>query len=296
MTLSNAFISLNDIINNFLISYTGPGKLIPDAKRTEVVFHARRCLQEFAYETLKSRMNVSTNFVNNSTNTYGTSAVPSDSIVFTSLLRTQFIQLPGYVNSVSYDFEQAVGPIGTYSGFDDTEGLYNFKVVVYYDAAYDTNLINITVTGQTYGYPNIYSIGQGMAVRWGDEDQYVISVQVATLSNGTEVPSIPMTRVYTPIPANKDTYYVDTVSNQIIVNPALNGYGNTLNYLSNGLTTDESAAIPKLAEEALYACMIYAILANRENTNPNTLQRLLMEKVDKLEKSKSRLVFTSFTS
>ena len=54
-TLSNAFISLNDIINNFLISYTGPGKLIPDAVRTEVIFHARRCLQEFAYETLKSQ-------------------------------------------------------------------------------------------------------------------------------------------------------------------------------------------------------------------------------------------------
>ena len=27
------------------------------------------------------------------------------------------------------------------------------------------------------------------------------------------------------------------------------------------LLTDESAAIPKLAEEAMYACMVYAILA-----------------------------------
>ena len=54
-TLSNAFITLNDVINNFLISYTGIGKLIPDAIRTEVVFHARRCLQEFAYETIKSQ-------------------------------------------------------------------------------------------------------------------------------------------------------------------------------------------------------------------------------------------------
>jgi len=51
--LINAFISLNDIINNFLISYTGPGRMIPDADRTEVILHARRCLQEFAFETLK---------------------------------------------------------------------------------------------------------------------------------------------------------------------------------------------------------------------------------------------------
>ena len=68
-----------------------------------------------------------------------------------------------------------------------------------------------------------------------------------------------------------------------------------LTYLSNALTTDESAAIPKLAEEALYACMVYAILANREKTNPNLLQRLLIEKIDKLERSKSRLIFTNFS-
>ena len=54
-TISNAFISVNDIVNNFIISYTGPGKIIPDSKRTEVIFHARRCLQEFAYETIKSQ-------------------------------------------------------------------------------------------------------------------------------------------------------------------------------------------------------------------------------------------------
>jgi hypothetical protein len=68
-----------------------------------------------------------------------------------------------------------------------------------------------------------------------------------------------------------------------------------LTYLSNSLTTDESAAIPKLAEEALYACIVYAILANREKTDPNLLQRLLIEKIDKLERSKSRLIFTNFS-
>ena len=69
-----------------------------------------------------------------------------------------------------------------------------------------------------------------------------------------------------------------------------------ITYLSNSLTNDESAAIPKLAEEAMYGCMVYSILANRENTNPNLLQRLLIEKIDKLERSKSRLVLTNFSS
>ena len=191
-TLTNAFISLNDIINNFIISYTGPGKLIPDSNRTEVVFHARRCLQEFAYETLKSQFIVDLLTV---PNTY---TLPAD-----------------FVSVISVDVGSTT-PI-TYTQVKDTPATQQFSI------DYDTKIMSF------------------FAGDVGDADL-------------------------------------------------------KLKYLSNALTTDESAAIPKLAEEALYACMVYAILANRENTNPNTLQRLLIEKIDKLERSKSRLIFTNFSS
>ena len=51
---SYEYTKLDDIINNFLIAYVGPGKLIPSVKRTDVIFHAKRGLQEFSYDTLKS--------------------------------------------------------------------------------------------------------------------------------------------------------------------------------------------------------------------------------------------------
>ena len=188
--LTNAFISLNDIINNFLISYTGPGKLIPDAKRTEVVFHARRCLQEFAYETLKS----------------------------------QFTEGPTVI--------VALTPVDLPTDF--------------------VAIISVTNDGSATN---------------------------------------PLVLSSTSTPATCE-YYINYTNKTITYGYAGNA---NLTYLSNALTTDESAAIPKLAEEALYSCMVYAILANRENTNPNTLQRLLIEKIDKLERSKSRLIFTNFT-
>ena len=187
-TSTNAFISLNDVINNFIISYTGPGKLIPDSKRTEVVFHARRCLQEFAYETLKSQF------------TTTAAALPA-----TYTLPTDFV-----------------------------------------------SVIDIKVGGTAY----------------------------------TEVASSPAATQYS----------IDYATKTVTFNAGNVGTANfILTYLSNSLTNDETAAIPKLAEEALYSCMVYAILANRENTNPNLLQRLLIEKIDKLERSKSRLVFTNFS-
>ena len=190
--ISNAFISVNDIVNNFIISYTGPGKIIPDSKRTEVIFHARRCLQEFAYETIKSQFT-------------------KDSAV------TANVALP-----LPTDFVAVISAIN--DGFSTTVKL----------------------------------------------------TEVSTLAN----------------PLGTGNFFIDYVAKTIVYGDTGNA---TLTYLSNALTTDESAAIPKLAEEAMYVCMVYAILSNRGNTDLNTLQRLLIEKTDKLERAKSRLVFTNFS-
>jgi hypothetical protein len=51
---SYQFISLNHVINNFMIAYVGEGKIIPKIKRTDVLFHAQRALQELSYDTFKS--------------------------------------------------------------------------------------------------------------------------------------------------------------------------------------------------------------------------------------------------
>jgi hypothetical protein len=211
-TLTSAFISLNDVINNFLIAYTGPGKMIPDAKRTEVIFHARRCLQEFAYDTLKAQFSEDFNLSN--------SAVPGDG--------------------------QSANP---------------FKQPA--------------------------------------DNVSVISIKRSAAAGGTTA-TVSMTEVATAaLIVNNDQYFIDYTAKTVLFNAALadvaNGYFISYTYLSNALTTDENAAIPKLAEEALYACMIYSIMSNRDNPDPNTLQRLLISKIALLDLSKSRLVFTNFT-
>jgi len=309
MVLSNAFISLNDIINNFLISYTGPGKLIPDAKRTEVVFHARRCLQEFAYETLKSQMNTTgttTAYVAGSAGppivprVYPYYPLPSDFVATISLTRSPLIPsatLAGPV-AITSNFglfsctavtEITIGGTVTISGTDSgsgsISGYINGTPKTYYVIATNANFTSFQLS-ETLG-------GPGVVTTTGSTTGLTFSL-VNT--------SVPMTQVYTPFPSTgtasdtKTEYYIDYVLDRIYFGLSISQFNIAYNYLSNALTTDETASIPKLAEQALYACMIYAILANRENTNPNVLQRLLMEKVAMLEKSKSRLVFTSFTS
>ena len=47
-------ISINDIINNFMVSYVGDDKIINRVKKSDVAFHAQRGIQELSYDTLKS--------------------------------------------------------------------------------------------------------------------------------------------------------------------------------------------------------------------------------------------------
>jgi hypothetical protein len=51
---SYEYVTLEDIVTNFMIAYVGNGKLISSVKKTDVIFHTKRGLQEFSYDTLKS--------------------------------------------------------------------------------------------------------------------------------------------------------------------------------------------------------------------------------------------------
>ena len=48
------FVSLTDIINQFILVYVGEDKIISKAKRLDVAFHAQRALAELSFDTLKS--------------------------------------------------------------------------------------------------------------------------------------------------------------------------------------------------------------------------------------------------
>ena len=48
------FVSIKDIINQFMITYVGEEKLITRARKIDVAFHAQRGLAEFSFDTFKS--------------------------------------------------------------------------------------------------------------------------------------------------------------------------------------------------------------------------------------------------
>ena len=289
-TLTSAFISLNDIINNFLIAYTGPGKMVPDAKRTEVIFHARRCLQEFAYDTLKSQFSTTANLVLDAGGDVKFPQ-PTDSVAIIKVVRSA-----NNPPSQASTLEQA-GSLYTPGNIYDT-------LITTRDSGSGITVRVDTVTGgaavgpiATYTIMNPgtgYSIGDIVGLVDIGGTGLNGQIKITALDFFT-VPMTEVARVVaTPITSLTE-YSVDYATRELFFADALAGFAVEYTYLSNALTTDESAAIPKLAEEALYACMIYSIMSNRDNPDPNMLQRLLISKIALLDLSKSRLVFTNFT-
>ncbi len=47
---SYQYVSLADIVNNFLVAYVGDGKIIDHATKQDILFHSKRAIQEFSYD------------------------------------------------------------------------------------------------------------------------------------------------------------------------------------------------------------------------------------------------------
>ena len=62
-----------------------------------------------------------------------------------------------------------------------------------------------------------------------------------------------------------------------------------LEYISDGLAYDLDTRVPKMAEEAMYAYILHAIVGTRINQPEYLVQRLRQEKSAKLRNAKIRL-------
>ena len=50
---SYQYVSLKNIVNNFELMYVGNDKLINNVERYNILFHAKRAIQELNYDSLK---------------------------------------------------------------------------------------------------------------------------------------------------------------------------------------------------------------------------------------------------
>ena len=262
-----AYITIGDIIDNFMVGYVGDGKLIQTCKKSDVVFHVKRGMQEFSYDTLKS--------VKSQELTVPSSLaviLPQDYVNYVRIssidtLGVKRIIYPANNLTISpYEMplqDNAGQPTQDNFG-ENLEGdsITSERWRTANDALINGRFRNPNFEGFFDYYDGSWGLGGYYGRRYGQDP---VTSQINGWFNMNE--------------REGKIAFSSNLANKLIV----------LEYISDGLAYDEDTRIPKMAEEALYAHIIYSILSTRINVQEYIVQRFKRERSAKLRNAKIRL-------
>ena len=260
---SYEYTSLNDIINNFIVAYVGEDKLITKINRTDVIFHAKRGLQEFSYDTLKSIKSQELTIPNSLS-----VPIPQD---YVNYVRCSWIDGSG-VQHIIYPVNNLTSspftlPIQDEAGvpiqnsFENNLQAEQSITEQRWNQNSDNNITGELDTNDT----NLYS-QDWWKLAYGQ--RYGLDPQLSQMNGWFQINE--RTGSFT---------FSSGLANKIIV----------LEYISDGLAYDLDSKVPKMAEDALYAHINHSILATRSNVQEYIVQRYQRERSAKLRNAKIRL-------
>jgi len=256
------YIKLKDIINNFMMSYVGQDKVIPRIKRTDVVYHAKRGIQEFAYDI--SRV---------------------EKIQEVEVPDTLSIVMPkDFVNYVQIS---RVDSLGVEHPLIPARFTSNPHQSILQDDEYK------------YLYDNDDSVLTGspeISKRFRDADQ----VRLTGLIENDDDFDIDRMRerimefggrfgLVPELTQKNGTYLIDEANGIINFSADLVSTIVTIKYISDGLGTDDEMQIHKLAEDAIYKYIIHAVASTRTNFPEYLVMRFKKEKFAAMRTAKLRL-------
>ena len=248
------FISLQDIVDQFMIAYVGEDKIISKIKKPDVLFHAQRALQEFSFDTLKSIKALEIEVPNTVK-----MALPQDYVNYSKITR-----------SGSDGIERVLYPTSKTSN--------PFAIQQEDDGSYKYSGQNLLYQPSPDTWSNYKSNGSADAT---SDDQEASDWIVD--SRGRRYGLDPQHA------QRNGTFYVDYGTGYIHFSPSLVGETIVLHYISDGLGTDEEMVVHKFAEEAMYKQIAYAVVSTRSNTPEYIVNRFRKEAFATKRKAKLRL-------
>jgi len=244
---SYEYIKLNDIVNNFLVAYVGQDKLIPRVNRTDVIFHAKRGLQEFSYDTLKSiksqELSVSDSL---------SIVIPQDYVNYVKLSWSDANGVKHTIYPTQLTSSPWEAPVQDDKGSiiqdnfgDNVEGTSQIN-----EAWKTFNPSNITgLWPADSSNPDLYMYDWWGENAWGSGGYYG--------------------QRYGGDPVNMQLngwFNIDERRGTFNFSSDLKGKIILLEYVSDGLAYDLDTKVPKLAEEAMYMHLLYSIMSTRRDT------------------------------
>ena len=267
---SYQYIKLNDIINNFSVGYVGQDKLLPNVKRSDVIFFAKRAMQEFSYDTLKSIKSAELTIPPSLT-----LVIPQD---YVNYVRCSWIDTLGVKHIIYPTNNLTISPY--YTQAQDSEGIPT-------QDNFGNDLEGTSITQE----------------RW-----HTASSRLLTDLNGNAIPDTANEAEYgnsweglfgfgfgrlyglDPQTAQGNGWFnINERENKLSFSSNLVGRLIVFEYISDGLAYDLDSRLPKMAEDAMYASILYSLMSNRINQPEYVVQRLKKDRSAKLRNAKIRL-------
>ena len=254
---SYRYIALNDIINNFIVSYIGDGKIINTASRSDVLFHAKRAIQEFSYDV--SRIEKIQEVEVGDTLTI---PMPQDYVNYVQLA---WIDGDG-LERIIYPSQITSRPSQPILQDDTAEYLYDND---------ESILTSTSITSERF--KNVPNTDLNDDYFYSDNDRN------AMIGEGKRFGIDPETTQLNGV------FIIDEANGQFGFSSNLAGKIITLRYISDGLGTDNEMQIHKLAEEAIYKYIAHAILSTKANIPEYIVNRFRRDRRAAMRNAKLRL-------
>jgi len=267
------FITMEHIINAFMVTYVGESKIINKVNRTDVQFHAMRAIQELSYDVFKSiksqeiEVPPSLKMI-----------LPHDYVNYVKLTTidkkgAELNIYPTSKTSNPFAIEQ-VESTGAYSYIDtNSDG----ELDTLQEQGDDSDLDGLNETTHSDTWTNYQTVGN---------DQNVDS------TDGSDIELDYRGRRYGLDPQHAHqhgSYYVDNLRGFIHFSSTLAGKTIILKYISDGLGTDSEMVVHKFCEEAVYKWIACGVLSTRSNVPEYIIARFKKEKFAETRKAKIRL-------
>jgi len=265
---SYSYVTIGDIVNNFEVAYVGAGKLITSVKRTDLIFHAKRGLQEFSYDTLKSIKSAELTIPASLT-----LVLPQD---YVNHVKCSWVDQSGVSHPIYPTNNLTTSPY--YTQIQDSKGVPT-------QDNFGSDIEGTSITQERWhnnNRGNLLNSGlsgiSDFSLNWNQNGEWINYQNFGQLY-GVDPQHANMNGYFNLNEREGKMSFSSHLVNRLIV----------LEYISDGLAYDTDTRIPKMAEEALYAHILHAVISTRANQPEYVVQRLKKERSSKLRNAKIRL-------
>lgn len=255
------FISIGDIINNFIVSYIGEGKLISKIKRTDVAFHAQRGLAEMSFDVLPSAK-----WIEFEVGPTLFTPLPQDFVGYIKVAMTD----ESGIEKILYPARKTGDPL-PYIQDNNYEYIFDEQ---------SREIITATPSETFRRFRRAEQSGDSL-----DSDFH-------NMNNADLIQNAAKGQRYGIDPEHAQSngvFFIDPIRGIMHFSSNVVGQVVTLKYVSDGLAMDEDSKIHKFAEEALYKYIAYAIVSTRPQIPEYIVQRYKKEARASKRNAKLRL-------